>query len=147
MRAQAAVLRVEGLVEPDAKTLMEDGTIDLLRTGPDTWYAVSSREPDEVRETVRAAAGGAVACTDLSHARVVFRVAGPDARSRLARGCPMDLDQLEAGGAAATMLGPFEVLIRRDREPDAFDVFVARSVARSAREWLSEAGARDEPSP
>ena len=77
-------------------------------------------------------------CTDLTHARVVLRVAGPDARKRLARGCPMDLGTVAPGGAAATMLGPFEVVIRRGRRPDEeiYDVFVSRSVARSARRWL-----------
>ena len=57
----------------------------------------------------------------------------------------MDLETVEAGSAAATMLGPFEVVIRRDPEPDTYDVFLARSVARSAREWLegSEASEPD----
>ena len=108
----------------------------MLAIGPGAWLAVSDRGPDEVRRAVASVSGEAAACTDLTHARVVLRVTGPDARSRLARGCSMDLDTVEAGGAAATMLGPFEVVIRRDREPDAFDVFVSRSVARSAREWL-----------
>ena len=99
---------------------------------------MSDHSPGEVRAAVAAAAGGSVACTDLTHARVVLRVAGADARTRLSRGCPMDLDTVEAGAAVATMLGPFEVVVRRDREPDTFDVFVSRSVARSAREWLHE---------
>ena len=52
------------------------------------------------------------------------------------------------------MLGPFEVVIRRglDRDGDrdrggggAFDVFVSRSVARSAREWLYGADPPAEP--
>ena len=147
VEAKGAILRVEGLVDSASKTVMRDGTIDLLRIGPDTWYAVSRREPDDVREAVLAAAGTPVACTDLTHARVVLRVAGPDAQRRLSRGCPMDLDSVEPGHTVATMLGPFEVLIRRGGEPDAFDVFVPRSVARSARAWLLGAGSPDEPAP
>jgi len=136
VRAPGAIVRVEGLDAPEAEAIGRDGSIELLRTGPRIWLAVSDRGPGEVRDAVAVAAGGAVACTDLTHARVVLRVAGADARTRLARGCPMDLDTVEPGTAAATMLGPFEVVIRRDQGPDAFDVFVSRSVARSAREWL-----------
>ena len=140
VRARGAIVRIEGLDPPEAEAVGRDGSIDLLATGPRIWLAVSDRGPDEVRDAVAAAAGDAVACTDLTHARVVLRVAGADAGARLARGCPMDLDTVEPGAAVATMLGPFEVVIRRDREPGAFDVIVSRSVARSAREWLHETG-------
>ncbi len=136
VRLRGAIVRVEGLHAPQAEVVGRDGSIELLAIGPEIWLAVSDRDPDEVRESIASAAGPAVACTDLTHARVMLRVAGADAGSRLARGCPMDLDTVEPGAAAATMLGPFEVVIRRDRAPDAFDVFVSRSVARSAREWL-----------
>ena len=136
VRERGAVVRVEGVDRPEAEAIAREGWIEMLALGPRIWLAVSGRGADEVREAVAAAAGGAVACTDLTHARVVLRVAGPDSRARLARGCAMDLDTVEPGAAVATMLGHFEVVIRRDREPDAFDVFVSRSVARSAREWL-----------
>ena len=133
-----AIVRVDGLDGPEAEAVRRDGSIDLLATGPRIWLAVSDRGPDEVRAAVAAVAGEAAACTDLTHARVVLRVAGAGARARLSRGCPMDLDAVAPGAAVATMLGPFEVVIRRDRSgaADAFDVFVSRSVARSAREWL-----------
>ena len=135
-RAPGAIVRVEGIDGPEAEAVGRDGSIELLPTGPRIWLAVSDRGPDEVQAAVAAAAGRAVACTDLTHARVILRVAGAEARTRLSRGCPMNLDTVEPGAAAATMLGPFEVVIRRAREPDAFDLFVSRSVARSAREWL-----------
>ena len=138
-RVPGAIVQVDGAGGAEAEAIGRDGSIEMLSLGPDTWLAVSDRGPDEVRATVVAAAGRA-ACTDLTHARVVLRVAGPDARARLARGCPMDLDTVEPGAAVATMLAHFEVVIRRDREPDIFEVFVARSVARSAREWLHGPG-------
>ena len=139
VRVPGAVVRVEGIDGPEAEAVGRDGSIDLLATGPRIWLAVSDRGPDEVEAAVAAAAGRAAACTDLTHARVVLRVAGADARARLSRGCPVDLGAVAPGAAVATMLGPFEVVIRRDRGgggADAFDVFVSRSVARSAREWL-----------
>ena len=137
---RGAIVRVAGASRAEAGAIGGDGSIEMLSIGPDIWLAVSDRGPDEVRAAIGAAAPRA-ACTDLTHARVVLRVEGPDARSRLARGCPMDLDTVEPGGAAATMLAHFEVVIRRGREPDAFEVFVSRSVARSAREWLHGHGA------
>lgn len=144
VRSPGAIVRVDGVGAPTAEAIGGGGAIEMLPIGPDSWLAVSDGPPREVRSAVTAAAGNAAACTDLTHARVVFRVAGPGARLRLARGCPMDLETVEAGSAAATMLGPFEVVIRRDSEPDTYDVFVARSVARSAREWL-EGGEASEP--
>ena len=135
--SRGAIVRVDGLSRTQAAGVGGDGSTEMLAIGPRTWLALSDGEPDEVREAVGAAAGGTAACTDLTHARVVLRVAGPHARARLSRGCPMDLDTLGAGDAAATLLGPFEVLIRRvPGADDSFDVFVSRSVARSAREWL-----------
>ena len=155
VRAPAAIVRVEGLDGPEARAVGRDGSIELLATGPRIWLAVSDRGPDEVEAAVAAAAGRAAACTDLTHARVVLRVAGEDARARLARGCPMDLGAVAPGAAVATMLGPFEVVIRRDRGrnggsdrggADAFDVFVSRSLARSARQWLRGIDPPAEPS-
>ena len=138
VRTRGAIVQIDGVRAAQAAAVGADGSIEMSAIGPDRWLAVSDRPPEEVREAVGAAAGERAACTDLTHARVVLRVAGPDARDRLSRGCPMDLETVEEGGAAATMLGPFEVVIRRDRGSQAFDVYVARSVARSAREWLHE---------
>lgn len=140
VRVPGAILRVDGLDAPGAEAVGREGSIELLEIGPRIWLAVSERgSPEDVGAAVAAAAAeGAVACTDLTHARVVFRLAGPAARARLARGCPVDLDTIACGGAAATVLGPFEVVIRRGHGSDteAFDVFVSRSVARSVRRWL-----------
>lgn len=129
---------MDGLGARDAEAVRREGAIEMLAIGPETWLAVGGRGPGEVCEAVAAAAGEGAVCTDLTHARAVLRVAGPDARKRLARGCPMDLGTVAPGGAAATMLGPFEVVIRRGRRPDEeiYDVFVSRSVARSAHRWL-----------
>ena len=145
IRMRGAIVRTEGLGEPEAASVGADGSIEMLALGPRIWLAVSDRGPEEVRAEVAAAARRAVACTDLTHARAVLRVAGDGAKGRLARGCPMDLDTIEPGAAAATMLGHFEVVIHRGREPDAFEVYVARSVARSAREWLYAMDGPDGP--
>ena len=139
VRVPGAVVRVDGLDAPGAEAVGREGSIEMLEIGPRIWLAVSERgSPEEVGAAVAAAAEGAVACTDLTHARVVFRLAGPAARARLARGCPVDLDTIASGAAVATVLGPFEVVIRRGHGPDteAFDVFVSRSVARSVQRWL-----------
>jgi len=140
VRVRGAIVRVGGVGRAEAEAIGRDGAMEMVAMGAGIWLAVSDRGPDEVRACVGAAAARA-ACTDLTHGRVVLRVEGSDARRRLARGCPMDLDTVEPGGAAATMLGHFEVVIRRGREPDAFEVFVSRSVARSARGWLHGPGA------
>ena len=138
VRAPEAIVRVDGLAARDAEAVGRARAIEMLAIGPETWLAVGGCGPGEVISAIAAAAGEGAVCTDLTQARAVLRVGGPDARKRLARGCPMDLGTVPPGGAAATMLGPFEVVIRRGRRPDedAFDVFVSRSAARSAHRWL-----------
>ena len=114
--------------------------VRVLWTGPNQYLMLSSRHRgDELERSLAMALSpiGAVA-VDLSCARTVFRLRGPQALDVLAKGCPVDLEAMDDDASAATMLSHFNIwLHRRD---DAFDVYVMRTFAVSCLHWLERAG-------
>lgn len=121
-----------------------DGLVALW-TGPGCWLLVASGRDGEAweRELGEALAGQGAALNDLSHGRCVIRIAGSAARDVLAAGCALDTDAcaFHAGSCRATNLGPFAVVIHALGSADGFDVYLMRSFAQSAWEWLLEAAA------
>ena len=83
------------------------------------------------------------AVTDLSHARVVLRLSGPEARAALAKLCRIDLhpNAFAPGRTAQTPLGQVPALIHGVDEAPTFDLYLPRSLARSAAEMLIDAAA------
>jgi heterotetrameric sarcosine oxidase gamma subunit len=86
---------------------------------------------------------GRAAVTDLSHARVVLRLSGPQARSALAKLCRIDLHPkaFAPGRTAQTLLGQVPALIHCVDEAPTFDLYLPRSLAQSAMEMLIDAAA------
>jgi len=86
---------------------------------------------------------GRAAVTDLSHARVVLRLSGPEARTTLAKLCRIDLHPkaFGPGRTAQTPLGQIPALIHCVDEAQTFDLYLPRSLARSATEMLIDAAA------
>jgi heterotetrameric sarcosine oxidase gamma subunit len=86
---------------------------------------------------------GRAAVTDLSHARVVLRLSGPEARTALAKLCQIDLHPkaFGSGRTAQTPLGQVPVLIHCVDEAPTFDLYLPRSLAQSATEMLTDAAA------
>jgi sarcosine oxidase subunit gamma len=86
---------------------------------------------------------GRAAVTDLSHARVVLRLSGREARTALAKLCRIDLHpkSFAAGRTAQTPLGQVPALIHCVDEAPTFDLYLPRSLARSATEMLIDAAA------
>ena len=84
------------------------------------------------------ASGGAV--TDLSHARLILRLAGEGTVPTLAKGVMLDLDPsvFPPGALAQTMLHSMDVLLLR-RDADTFDIVVFRGFGVSLAEWLADA--------
>ncbi|MGH6945004.1 MAG: sarcosine oxidase subunit gamma, partial [Geminicoccaceae bacterium] len=92
-------------------------------------------------EAVRDALAGRAALIDLGHGQTVLRLEGEAARKVLAKLCRVDLHPkvFAPGCVARTPLGPVAVLIHCV-EADAFDLYVPRSLARSAALMLIDAG-------
>jgi heterotetrameric sarcosine oxidase gamma subunit len=86
---------------------------------------------------------GRAAATDLGHARVALRLSGPEARTALAKLCRIDLHPkaFAPGRTAQTPLGQVPALIHCVDEAPTFDLYLPRSLARSAAEMLIDATA------
>jgi sarcosine oxidase subunit gamma len=124
-----------------------------LWLGPDAWLLTCPL--DEVAahaESLRQALSDAhAAITDVSDGRVVLRLAGPNARDLLAKGCPLDLHPrgFPPGSCAQSLFAKTSVLIHLiDHQPQpgptfdlpAFDLYVGRSFAHYLWAWLEDAG-------
>ncbi len=119
------------------------GDITALWIGPDQWLITSPKDktPDIVQKLDEAMSGTASSITDISAARTVFRVAGPDALNVLAKGCPLDLhpSMAKPGYVAGTVLAKITVLVHL-KKADAVDLYLGRSFADYLWCWLEEAG-------
>lgn len=140
--ALAAALRAFALDgEPHALRCTSGQGLRLLWNGPGQYLAVSWRHRDgELAAELDAALhGNGAAAVDVSHARTVLRLSGAARCEVLAQGCPLDLDGMQAGQCAASVVSHFNVLVHCEAE--AFDLYVTRSFGLAFFEWLCRAGA------
>jgi sarcosine oxidase subunit gamma len=118
--------------------------VTLLWQGPDSWLIVApaNRISAVVSELRTSLAGMHAAVTDVSSGTTVLRVAGPNARDLLYKGCFIDLDPpaFTAGRCAATRIAAFAATIHQVDDEPAYDLYVARSMALAFSEWLVDAG-------
>lgn len=115
----------------------------ILWLGPDEWLVASDAQGGDALHAslVAALRGIAAAAVDVSDARIVYAVSGPNARHLLAKGCALDLHErvFAAGACAQTLLAKAPVLLRRSAAEAAFEVYVARSLRDYAWDWLRAA--------
>jgi sarcosine oxidase subunit gamma len=118
---------------PNSSTACADGLV--LNLGPDEWLLVGARFSEDLKVS-----GGFL--TDVSHGRSCVRIGGPQARELLAKGCSLDLDArvFKPGQCAQTSIARVSVLLHL-RESAQFDLYCARSYARTLWHWLTEASA------
>lgn len=133
-----AQLELESRPEPRRATAGRHAT--LLWTGPGQWLAIAARTSAEdfvlvLRDAVEPL-GATV--TDLSHARTVIRIAGPDSREVLLKGCPLDIEAMAKDDCAASLVGHLNALIHCVDER-VFDVYVFRSFGLAMWNWLIDA--------
>ena len=108
---------------------------------PGQWFVLAS-EPLRPGEWARLAAeaGGALALSDQSHGRVRLSLEGPRARSVLARGTGVDLDEtvFTPGQSAATLFGHIGIHLTC-LAPERFELIVLRGFAESLWHELAQA--------
>ncbi len=116
-----------------------------LWLGPGRWQVSSATEPaaefeDRLRQGLRGTSGHLL---DVSHARAVIRMSGPQVREVLAKGCPLDfdVDAFPPGGCCSSTLGGIGALIHHTEDAASWDVSVGRSFGPSFWEWLTDAAA------
>jgi sarcosine oxidase subunit gamma len=142
MRAVASVTDVAPPGQPCTSVSGLFGSI--LWLGPDEWLIASETQAgDEIAARLaQALAGIPAAVTDVSDARIIYMLAGENARGVLAKGCSIDLHPraFQPGRCVQTLLAKAHVLIHA-RAAQCFDVHVPRSYAPYAWAWLENAQA------
>lgn len=103
---------------------------------------VESRDPRLAARLAEQIGPELGAVTDLSHARIAIRIAGPKAAWILSKGMAIDFhpDAFPPMKVAQCAIHEVGVILRR-LSPDSFDLYVYRGFALSFWEWLSEAAA------
>ena len=127
-----------GLDLPAGPVAARAGGILAFHVAPRRWWLVL---PEDARPLDPDLPAGRAALTDLSHARAVIRLGGPDSRSVLAKLCRIDVHPraLPAGRIAQTPLGQVATLVHALDDGAGFDLYLPRSLARSAVESLIDA--------
>jgi sarcosine oxidase, subunit gamma len=145
----AAVGRTLDLLLPtEPNSTAARGDLVALWVGPDAWLLTC---PPGALATIagslrKALADVHAAITEVSDGRVALRLAGPNARDVLAKGCPLDLHPraFAAGSCAQSLLAKTSVLLHLPDEDaqrgPTFDLYVARSFAHYLFAWLEDAG-------
>ena len=142
-----AVRGAFGLSLPVASnTSIRNGALTALWLGPRSWLVVASEEPtiadlESRRDAINAARG---ALFDVTASRVAWTIAGPQAATVLAKGCPLDFHPraFGEGACAQSVFGHVNALFYRRAASTVFTLMVARSLARDAWHFLCQSAAQ-----
>ena len=138
---RAIVAERLGLALPEAPDAAATGELVAFQIAPRRWWLVGPATGLELDARLADALAGHAALTDLSHARTLLRLAGPASRSTLEKLCRIDLhpQAFPPGRVAQTPLGQVAALIHAVDGRPCFDLYLPRSLARSAALSLIEA--------
>ena len=130
------------LTLPEAPDAAGKGDLIALPIAPRRWWLVAPAAGQEFNARLADALARRAALTDLSHARTLLRLAGPASRSTLAKLCRIDLhpQAFPPGRVAQTPLGQVAALIHALDDGQSFELYLPRSLARSATTGLIDAG-------
>ncbi|MDZ7642941.1 MAG: sarcosine oxidase subunit gamma family protein [Woeseiaceae bacterium] len=121
-----------------------DDQLAAVWLGPDEWLITGEDgRGADLEQALRNALHDdprASAC-DVSHNYTGLLLAGPAARTVLAKGCPLDLHRagFRPGHAAQSVLAGTRVLLLCGGDEDSFELLVRNSFARYAAAWLQDA--------
>ncbi len=118
-----------------------DGAI--LWLGPDEWLVLApdGAAPAIVQELTTALTGVLGSVVDLSANRTTLRLAGPQARDVLEKGCSVDLHPraFSTGRCAQTLLARAEVVLWQVTAEPGYRILVRPSFADYVADWLIDA--------
>ena len=137
---RAAAERAFGVSVPaDACRAATLGGRAALWLGPDEWLLLAEAE-DACESLGAALADLPHSLVDVSHRQTAFCVAGPQAATLLAAGCPLDLDEraFPTGMCTRTMCAKAEIVLWRPAPP-VFRIEVWRSYAIYLTQFVVEA--------
>jgi heterotetrameric sarcosine oxidase gamma subunit len=130
------------LPEAPAAAASQRGVV-AFAIAPRRWWLVAPAAGRELDAALADALAGRAALTDLSHARTLLHLSGPASRGTLAKLCRIDLHPraFPPGRVAQTPLGQIAALIHALDDGLSFDLYLPRSLARSAAVSLIDAAA------
>jgi len=115
-----------------------DDHTQVIWNGPNSWMIIASdeasgRKPGELLEILKKAVGELAAVVDQSHGRCGLRLSGSHARTVMAKNCAIDLHPgaFKPGNCALTPVAHMSALLVQVDDTPCYDLFVARSLARS----------------
>ncbi len=127
-----AALASLGLSFPEPNNLVTQGAVRLLWTGREMAFLIGAEPP--------AALSDHAALTDQTDGWALLTLSGPMAEAALMRPVPLDLrlSAFPVGRTTRAPLNHMQAILTRTA-PDAFEVMVFRSMARTAWSELAEA--------
>lgn len=138
LEATRSALGVALPLAPNTTAHTDELTVFWL--GPTRWLIACAGA--DVEKRLRDADPPGAALADVSSGWAVIRIAGEAARHTLASDCPVDLHprSFPPGAVVHTMLAGMSVMLHALPDSHGFDIYVARSYALAAWEWLAEDG-------
>ncbi len=140
----AGVAQALGLELPvTPKTAHRKSGRALLWLGPDEWLAVMAAADDgELGENLAETLDGVHhAVAEVSHSRVLIGLQGANARDVLMKGTNIDLHHRQFGpdNCVQARLGRCHMLLHQLDDEPSYDIYIHRSFAVYAWQWLSDA--------
>lgn len=137
--AAAAISKALGIDCPVTPGLCNSNEhTQVVWNGPNSWMIIASdeeakRKPGELLESLLKAVGDLGAVVDQSHGRCCLRLSGQHARQVMAKNTSIDLHPVSfaAGQCALTSVAHMSALVIQVDDTPCYDLFVARSLARS----------------
>ena len=116
------------------------GAARICWIGPHKWWIVETDQPHSA-VLLADQLGDRAAVTTQGHGRTCIRLAGPNARDLLPKGCTLDFHfrHFSVDDCAQTTLGHVNAMINCIENASTFDLFVPRSYAVSFWEWMTDA--------
>ena len=126
-------------VEP--RTSLAEGDVSVLWLSIDQWLIVAPRRrTGDMVSALRSGLRGVHAlAVDVSDARTIIRLQGEGVREVLMKGAPVDLTlpEYRLGSVRRLRFGDIAAMVHiRALAPDVIDLYVFRSYARFAWDWL-----------
>ena len=140
---QAALSAAIGQKLPLLPNTSTTSTHTILWMKPGKWMIFCAvGESRQLRKNLKSALAGFICMiSDISDSRVGIEISGDDARALLSRVCALDLDarSFTRGQCAQTLLVRVPLLLHQVNDRPTFHLYVDRSVARYAWDWLCDA--------
>jgi methylglutamate dehydrogenase subunit D len=140
---EVALAAAVGVAVPSriGKSAMGDGTLSILRAGPDQFWLIGTGELPAREAVIRSAiTPGTGVVTSLSHSRTRIFIEGSRARDVLAKEIAIDLDPVGLGVGTFVLCGlDHTPVLLHHTAAERFELFAPRSFALSVWQRLADA--------